>query len=376
MKAENHTPMHPMGSPERINVTRTFLPPHSEYYAHLEEVLHSRQLTNNGPKVLQLEANLMDRFEVEHFFALTNGTLALQIAIRALELKGEVLTTPFSYIATASSLVWEHCTPVFCDVEVDGYHVDLQRMEEAVTPRTTAVMLTHCFGWPCDVEAVRNLAERKGLKVIYDAAHAFGSKWKGESLFHFGDLSATSFHATKLFQTGEGGGIACNSDELATRIKRLRNFGHAGVDDFDGLGLNAKMSEIHAAMGLTIWPYVDQILMRYRQAVIRYTNRLEHAPVRLLDPANQDWNAAYFPVLFESELVCLNVKSSLEAQGVYPRRYFSPALNTLPFLNPRACPQAEAVASKVLCLPLFYELRDDQIDAIADVVLNSLTIHQ
>lgn len=357
----------------KINVTRTFLPPNDEYFAHLEEVLHSRQLTNNGPKVRQLEANLKGRFGVDHFFALSNGTLALQIAIRALELKGEVLTTPFSYIATASSLVWEHCTPVFCDIEANGYNADVQQLEASITDRTSAILLTHCFGWPCDVEAVRDLAERKGLAVIYDAAHAFGSTWKGKSLFQYGDLSATSFHATKLFQTGEGGGIACGSAELAKRIQRLRNFGHSGVDAFDGLGLNAKMSEIHAAMGLTVWPYVDQILARYRHAVTRYTRRLEHAPVRLLDPANPDWNAAYFPVLFESEQACLNVKARLEAEGVYPRRYFHPALSTLPFLNPRACPQAEDVARRVLCLPLFYELLDDQIDAISTVVLNSLT---
>src|SRR5688572_26446200 len=249
-----------------INVTQTFLPPLDDYVAYLERVWESKWLTNRGQLVRELEQKLEDYLGIKNLLLLTNGTIALQIAIKALELTGEIITTPFSYVATVSSIVWENCIPVFVDIDPNYLTIDETKIEDAITERTTAILATHVYGNPCYVEAINDIATRHDLKVIYDAAHCFGVKYKGGSVLDWGDISTLSHHATKLFHTGEGGAIVCNDRELADKIFYHHNFGHSGPEAFFGLGINGKMSELNAAMGLAMLPYIDEITAK-RQAV-------------------------------------------------------------------------------------------------------------
>ena len=219
-----------------INVTQTFLPPLEEYTKYLEKIWDSKWLTNRGVLIKELERNLKDFLGVENLLMVNNGTIALQIAIKALELKGEIITTPFSYVATVSSIVWENCQPVFVDIDEDYLTIDETKIEEAITEKTSAILATHVYGNPCNVEAIQKIAERYNLKVIYDAAHCFGVKYKGESILNWGDISTLSFHATKVFHTGEGGAVICNNEELAHKIFYSHNFGHNGSEEFFGLG--------------------------------------------------------------------------------------------------------------------------------------------
>ncbi len=232
-----------------INVTQTFLPPIEEYVEYLQQIWDSRWLTNRGRLIQELEVKLKDYLGIENLLIVNNGTIALQIAIKALNLKGEIITTPFSYVATVSSIVWENCEPVFVDIDKDYLTIDETKIEAAITDKTSAILATHVYGNPCNVEAIQAIAEKHNLKVIYDAAHCFGVKYKGESILNWGDVSTLSFHATKLFHTGEGGGIVCNDEQLAHKIFYHHNFGHNGPEEFFGLGVNAKLSELNAARG-------------------------------------------------------------------------------------------------------------------------------
>src|SRR5688572_25479009 len=236
-----------------INVTKSFLPPIEEYVKYLEGIWERCHLTNHGPLVNELEEKLKTYLGVKNFFYLNNGTIAIQLAIKALDITGEVITTPFSYVATCSSIVWENAKPVFVDIDPGNFTIDATKIEAAITPRTSAILATHVYGIPCNVEEIDRIAKKHKLKVVYDAAHAFGVEYKGASLLNYGHISTLSFHATKLFHTVEGGGITTNDDELAHRIAYMRNFGHKGQEEFWGLGINGKSSEFHAAMGLCMF---------------------------------------------------------------------------------------------------------------------------
>ncbi|WP_426060620.1 DegT/DnrJ/EryC1/StrS family aminotransferase [Hymenobacter sp. B1770] len=356
-----------------INVTKTYLPPLAEYVAYLEGIWERTLVTNNGPLVVELEEKLKSYLGVKHLFFVANGTVALQIAFKALALRGEVITTPFSYVATTSSIAWEGCQPIYVDIHPQTLCLDATLLERAITAETTAVVATHVYGNPCEVEAIQVLADKYGLQVIYDAAHAFGVQHRGQSILNFGNVSALSFHATKLFHTGEGGAIVTDDDELAFKLGYMVNFGHNGPERFWGLGINGKNSELHAAMGLCVLPNVAE-LIRCRQALSNlYDQLLEgRGLAKPVISAETTYNYAYYPVLFPDEEKLLAVMTALREQQVFSRRYFYPALTDLPYVRPQQAPVAQSVASRVLCLPLAHDLAPATVQQIAATVINCL----
>ena len=331
------------------------------------------QLTNNGPLVQQFERELHDMVGLENPLFVVNGTIALHMAIRALELKGEVITTAFSHPVTTISIIWEGCTPVFVDVLPDTFCIDPSAIERAITPRTSAIMATHVYGIPCDVEAIEAIARKHGLKVIYDGAHAFGTTFNGRSVLNYGDVSTTSFHATKVFQTVEGGSLHTTNQALYDKLRLMRTMGQFG-EQFYTLGVNAKNSELHAAMGLANLPYLPEILSRRKEQWQRYAHGLEALPVGLARiPEGTGYNHSYFPVVFRSEAALMSVRSALEARQIFPRRYFYPATTELPYVNQRGeCPLAEQLAHTVLCLPLYHDLEPGTIDHIVGIVAGAV----
>jgi len=352
-----------------INVTQTFLPPLEEYTAYLERIWANKWLTNRGELVKELEEKLTDFLAVKNLLIVNNGTIALQIAIKALELKDEIITTPFSYVATVSSIVWENCAPVFVDIDKDYLTIDETKIEAAITEKTSAILATHVYGNPCNVEAIQSIAERYNLKVIYDAAHCFGVKYKGESILNWGDVSTLSFHATKLFHTGEGGAIVCKDEVLAHKIFYHHNFGHNGPEEFFGLGVNAKISELNAAMGLALFPYVDEIIAKRKQICDLYDSQLANANVQKIKLREEtDWNYSYYPIVFSSEECLLKTKNALNNEQIFPRRYFYPSLNKLPYLEYKATPIAEEISKRILCLPLFADLSNSNVKSICHIV--------
>lgn len=351
-----------------INVTQTFLPPIEEYIAYLEKIWASKQLTNRGELVQELEAKLKEYLGVKYLLTVNNGTIALQVAIRALDLKGEIITTPFSYVATVSSIVWENCMPVFVDIDPDFLTIDETKIEAAITEKTSAILATHVYGNPCSVEAIEEIAHRYNLKIIYDAAHCIGVKYKGESILNWGDVSTLSFHATKLFHTGEGGGIVCNDEELAHKIFYHHNFGHKSNEEFFGLGINGKISELNAAMGLALFPYVDGIIDERRKISQLYDACLSADLRKPILREELEYNYMYHPVIFPSENDLLKAKEELNKHKIFPRRYFYPSLNKLPYVTGKECPISEDISSRVLSLPLYVGLEKDNIMRICDLI--------
>jgi len=359
-----------------INVTRTYLPPIDQYKKYLETIWENGWLTNNGALARQLREKLVDYLGVPNIELVANGTLALQLAIKALNLKGEVITTPFTYVATTTALLWENCEPVFVDIENKSFCIDAELIEAAITERTTAVLATHVYGYPCDVEKIERLANKYGLKVIYDAAHAFGVQLNGNSLLNHGDATVLSFHATKLFHTAEGGAVVCKDNVVAEKIGLLKKFGHIGEDDYRLAGINAKMSELHAAMGLCVLPMVDELITARRNLSELYDSRLLGSGVILPQSSpGLDYNYAYYPVLFPSGDNMLAARQLLMDNDVLPRRYFYPSLNTLPYVNcnqSSPCPVSEDIAGRILCLPLYPELETRDVEHISTIVLRAL----
>jgi dTDP-4-amino-4,6-dideoxygalactose transaminase len=359
----------------RINVTKTHLPPLEDYEALLKEVWNSGQLTNYGEKSNLLQEKLRERLGAKHLLLVNNGTIALQLAIKALDLKGEIITTPFSYVATVSSIVWEGCEPVFVDINEVDFCIHASKIEAAITEKTCAILATHVYGNPCAVQEIQEIADRHGLKVIYDAAHAFDVKLNGESILNHGDISTLSFHATKVFHMGEGGAVVTNDDELAHRLWYLGNFGHNGPEAFHGLGVNAKVSEIHAALGLCVLPQMPTIIGNRRKTVELYENHFKGIDSLYRIPMNPDveGNHAYYPVVFRSEEAMLKVRNALNAEEIYPRRYFFPSLNHLPYLKKQVeMPIADSVSKRVLCLPLSSDHNKDDIDRISKLIIENL----
>ena len=357
-----------------ITVTKSFLPPLGEYQRYIEEIWDRGWLTNHGPLVGDLEDRLRALLAIDHVLYVANGTLALQIAINALDLQGEIITTPFSYVATMSSIIWEGCTPVMVDIDEDTLTLDPARIEEALTENTSGILATHVYGVPCDIEGISRVAARHGLKIIFDAAHAFGTLYDGRSIFQYGDISTASFHATKVFHTVEGGAICTRSAAIAQRAALLRNFGHTSANEFALAGINAKNSEFHAAMGLCNLPYVDQNVSLRCSVVARYDRNLKGTPLRRPTISDRStWNYAYYPVVFDSAEALGRVVATLNAHSVYPRRYFFPSLATLPFVERRIeTPISDDIAQRVLCLPLYSSLAPEQVDRICDLVRRAL----
>lgn len=359
-----------------IPVTQPFLPELSEFVPYLEQIWDNRWLTNNGPFHQELEAKLAEYLGVEHVSLFNNATIALITALQAMRIDGEVITTPYSFVATSHSIMWNGLEPVFVDIDPTTFNIDPAKIEAAITPRTTAIMPVHCYSNPCDVEAIQKIADNYGLKVIYDAAHAFGVNYKGESLLKWGDLSILSFHATKVFNTFEGGAIISPDAKTKQRIDRLKNFGIADELTVTAPGINGKMSEINAAFGLVQLKHIDDA-MAQRQAVdSRYRSELaEVTGITLYQhDINANSNFSYFPILVEAEypLSRDELYEKLKAHGILSRRYFYPLISNMPMY--RGLPtadtahllQANALAEKVLCLPIFNELTiEEQQQVIA-----------
>ncbi len=345
------------------------MPPQEEYQAILSRAWNEGWITNRGVLVKELEEKLKTFLDVPSIIATTNGTLPLQIAIKALALNGEIITTPFSYVATTSTIVWENCVPVFVDINPEYLTIDETKIEAAITTKTTAILATHVFGNPCALEEIELIANKHNLKVIYDAAHCFGVKYKGKSIFNYGDVSTCSFHATKLFHTGEGGAIFTKNIDLHQKLFYHHNFGHKGPEDFYGLGINAKMSELQAAMGLTVLPYMEMILAERKKVVDFYNEHLNFSKLKAIKiREGTDWNYSYYPVIFKNEEQLLKVENILVENKIIPRRYFYPSLNTIVYTNGKFMPNSESIAPKILCLPLNVGLKISTLKLLVGII--------
>jgi dTDP-4-amino-4,6-dideoxygalactose transaminase len=352
-----------------IPVTKTFFPALAEYQVQLERIWEHKWLTNRGKLVLELEEKLKEHLATPNLFLTNNGTVPLQIALKILGGQGEIITTPFSYVATTAAIVWENCTPVFVDIHPEYLTIDERKIEAAITNKTTAILATHVFGNPCNVEAIEKIAKKHNLKVIYDAAHCFGVNYNGKSVFEYGDVSTCSFHATKIFHTGEGGAVFCNDAELYHQLYYSHNFGHKGPLDFYGLGINAKISELNGAMGLAVFPHLKHIFEERKKVVDYYNAELDFDKVRPLKIREKtEWNYSYYPIILESEEVLLEVTKRLNDQDIFPRRYFYPSLNKVNYINAAEMPVSESIASRIICLPLYVGLETTELNLIANII--------
>ena len=358
-----------------IQVTKTFLPPIEEYHNYLEQIWNSNQIANGGKLWRDLQEKIKEFLDSPNLFLTANGTLPLQIALKVLADKGEVITTPFSYVATTAAIVWENCTPVFVDIHPETLTIDETRIESAITGNTTAILATHVFGNPCNVEEIDRIAQKYGLQVIYDAAHCFGVKYKGKSIFHFGDVSTCSFHATKIFHTGEGGAMFCNNKELYHQLFYSHNFGHKGETEFSGLGINAKMSELQAAMGLAVLPYVNQHILKRKHIITAYLECLASENFDFFKVREgTEWNYSYFPIILKQENQLLRVQEALNKENIYPRRYFYPSLSKLDYVKSKKMEISERISKTILCLPLSIELQENTVTRIAQVIKTTRSI--
>ncbi len=358
-----------------INVTKTFLPAFEEYTSIMKRAWDKAWITNNGALALELEEKLKSYLRLDNLLFAANGTVALQIALKALNVTGEVITTPFSYVATTTAILWENCKPVFVDINNSNFCIDETKIEAAITEKTQAILATHVYGYPCNVRAIEVIAKKYNLKVIYDAAHAFGTEIEGHSIFSFGDISTCSFHAPKLFHTVEGGCMVAKNQELNDLLLLYRQFGHIG-ENYYSMGINAKNSEFHAAMGLANLKHIDSILQKRKEKWLSYYERFEGKNFQMLQiKEGVHYNYAYFPLIFPSEALLLETTNGLARENIFARRYFHPAINTLHYINYQPCPIAESVAKRVLCLPLFFDLEDQDQDKIIAIILQKQLVN-
>lgn len=361
-----------------IYVTQPALPPLEELIPYLEKIWENKILTNGGPFHTQLEKALCEYLGVEHIALFTNGTLALVTALQALRVTGEVITTPYSFVATSHSLLWNGIKPVFVDIDPETLNLDPDKIEAAITPQTTAIMPVHCYGHPCDVVAIQRIADNYNLKIIYDAAHAFGVKDAGGSVLRYGDLSVLSFHATKVFNTFEGGAIVCPDAKTKVRIDHLKNFGFVDEVTVVAPGINGKMSEFNAALGMLQLQHIDHALARRKYVDAIYREQLKEIKgIRCLSYNIETVaNYSYFPILVEADYPISrnDLYQKLKDQGIFTRRYFYPLISDFPMYrglhsaHPLNLPIASDVASRVLCLPIFPELQSSEIDRIIELI--------
>lgn len=360
-----------------INVTQPFPGNKAKLQSYIDQIYASGCFTNHGPLTRQLEQRLKEYLGVRNIVLTSNGTLALQIAYRALGIQGSAITTPFSFIATSSTLQWEHIRPVFSDIDPVTWNLDPSQIEARLQKDTSAIVATHVFGNPCDVERIQAIADRNGLKTIYDGAHAFGVRYKGESIANWGDICTLSFHATKVFHTIEGGAIVTNDDDLAQRARELANFGFSEGNRLSGPGINAKLNEFSAAMGLCVLDDIDQILEERAEIGHRY----ELALAGYLDLQHQqpgsERNYSYFPIALQEESELLRVAGQLNERQINPRRYFYPSLDTVEYLQPQQ-PQwiSRGLSRRVLCLPIFPGLTWESQRTVIETVLREVEARQ
>ena len=368
-----------MNAKKTIHVTQPFLPPLEEFIPYLEKIWESKWLTNAGPFHEQLEQELCEYLGVEHISLFTNGTIALITALQALRITGEVITTPYSFVATSHSLLWNGIKPVFVDVDSCTLNLDPARIEAAITPQTIAIMPVHCYGHPCNVDAIQKIADSYRLKVIYDAAHAFAVQDNGGSVLRHGDLTVLSFHATKVFNTFEGGAIVCPDAETKLHIDQLKNFGFAGEVAVVAPGINGKMSEFNAALGLLQLKNIDEAIAKRRAIDVRYRNGLASVKgIHCLDDAGEKVaNYAYFPILVQPEYLLSrdNLYQRLRDNNIYTRRYFYPLISEFSMYQGLSSaaqsnlPLASKAASQVICLPIYPDLSNEDVDSIIELIV-------
>lgn len=361
-----------------VFVTSPLLPPLEEFTPYLEKIWANKQLTNGGPFHQQLESALAEYLGVEHLCLFSNGTLALLTALQALRITGEVITTPYSFVATSHTLLWNGLTPVFADIDPVTCNIDPAQIERLITPATTAILPVHCYGLPCDVSRIQSIADAWGLKVIYDAAHAFGVKKDGQSILKHGDLSILSFHATKVFNTFEGGAIICPDAKMKQRIDNLKNFGFVDETTVVAPGINAKMNEMQAAFGLVQLQHIDEALHKRTEKYQRYCELLQGIPgIDFFTAAeNVEWNHAYFPITVDAQYPLSRnaLYDALKAAGFHGRRYFYPLISSFsmyrhfPSAQAQNLPMASEIAERILCLPMFPELSDTDQQSIAELI--------
>lgn len=340
-----------------INVTKAYLPDKEKLFDYINKIYESAWLTNNGQFCKELETRLKDFLGVRNLILVSNGTLALQVAYKVLNITGSAVTTPFSFVATVSSLLWGDIRPAFADINPQTWNLAPENIEKAIEADTTAIVPVHVFGNPCEVEAIQAIAQKNNLKVIYDGAHAFGVKYKGESVLSWGDVTTLSFHATKLFHTIEGGAIITSDDELAKKIRLLINFGITGPETIDCVGINCKINEFQAAMGLCVLDDIEKIISGRKGVWECYQSNLPKSITAQQWNANGSQNYHYYPVLFESETTLKMVQQALNSEQIFPRRYFYPSLDSLKFTNSKMqLPVSKDVASRILCLPIYTDL--------------------
>lgn len=369
-----------MNSNKPIYVTQPTLPPLEEFIPYLQQIWDNKILTNGGPFHQQLEQALCEYLGVEHIALFTNGTIALVTALQALRITGEVITTPYSFVATSHSLLWNGIKPVFVDIDPNTLNLDPDKIEAAITPQTTAIMPVHCYGHPCDVVRIQKIADAYGLKVIYDAAHAFGVQLHTGSVLNHGDLSVLSFHATKVFNTFEGGAIVCPDAKTKQRIDHLKNFGFVDEVTVVAPGINGKMSEFNAALGLLQLKGIDEALQKRKAIDARYREGLAGVKgIRCLQDAGERMaNYAYFPILAGSEYSCSRdaLFRKLRDNGIYARRYFYPLISDFPMYRGLSSaaqanlPVASKASSEVICLPIYPALSDEQVDYVIGLIVS------
>ncbi|MBS3049008.1 dTDP-4-amino-4,6-dideoxy-D-glucose aminotransferase VioA [Enterobacter mori] len=363
---------------KNIPVTQPFLPELSEFIPYLEQIWDNKWLTNNGPFHQQLEKELCEYLGVEYISLFNNATIALITALQALRISGEVITTPYSFIATSHSILWNGLKPVFVDIDPKTFNIDPKKIEAAITPNTTAIMPVHCYSSPCDVEAIQEIADNYGLRVIYDAAHAFGVNYKGQSILQFGDMSILSFHATKVFNTFEGGAIICQDAKTKQRIDRLKNFGIADELTVTAPGINGKMSEINAAFGLVQLKHINSAIEQRKKIDLAYREVLSSIKGITVPATSEHSNSnySYFPVLVEPEFRVSRDELYLELKrnDILSRRYFYPLISNMPMYRGiesaavENLPLSNTVSDKVLCLPIFNELSEEDFSRIVNVI--------
>lgn len=365
-------------SDKPVFVTQPYLPPLEEFIPYLEKIWDTKTLTNGGPMHQKLEKALCDYLGVEHVALFNNGTIALLTALQALRVTGEVITTPYSFVATAHSLLWNGIKPVFVDIDPKTLNLDPEKVEAAITPQTTAIMPVHCYGNPCDVHALQQIADNYHLRVIYDAAHAFGVRDSGGSVLRHGDLAVLSFHATKVFNTFEGGAIICPDAKTKKRIDQLKNFGFVDEVTVVAPGINGKMSEVNAAFGLLQLQHIDHVIARRREIDRLYREKLSGVKgVRLVDQLDGGVsNYSYFPILVEPgySLTRDELYEKLKSNNIYARRYFYPLISEFPMYRgmksaeSKNLPVASRVAQEVICLPIYPDLNERDFNEIIEII--------
>jgi dTDP-4-amino-4,6-dideoxygalactose transaminase len=352
-----------------INVTKTYLPNKEKYKKYIDEIYENGWLTNNGPLVQRLEKRLAQYLGVKNIVLVSNGTIALEIAYKALNLTNEVITTPFSFVATTSSLVMSNLKPVFADIDEKSFNINPKNIEKFINANTSAILPVHVFGNACKVEEIEQIAKKCNLKVVYDAAHAFDVKYKDRSVLSYGDISTLSFHSTKLFHTIEGGALIINDDELVQKVRYLINFGIKNQEEIPHLGTNAKMNEFEAAMGLCVLDDIENIKNSRKEVYETYQKELKDLVQFQEQNINASQNYSYFPIVLKSEEQLLKIQKALNDENIFPRRYFYPSLDTLEYIEPKQeCKISRDISKRILCLPIYSELEFENQKKIINII--------